>query len=1256
MRILSICGQNLASLADAFEIHFDQQPIRDCGIFAITGPTGSGKSTILDAICLALYDELPRMDRADTRAAVGRAGDEAAQQVKYDDVRCILRHGTGSGFAEIEFVGQDGKRYRSRWEVRRARERANGNLQAQTIVLTDVESNTPIGGTKRETLTAIAERVGLSFQQFRRAVLLAQGDFDAFVRSNAKERAELLEKITGTEIYAAISKAAYERASREQRDLVELERRLQDFEPLSNEDRAAADVAYKAATEQSEEARQEQGDLLKAKDWYDKEDQFQTRISEGNSLLSLASQADEAAEQDRAQLSLVQRAFKLRAEMEAEQTANDRVRSAEAVLAEAHQHDVAARQKCEQAQSEKSAATLDRDARRKAYDDIGPELDKAQKLDAVIGEKKSEAEVASVTLSRCMSERDVARIEVDKVARALKQASDTYDSDQLWLDDHRGAELMVQRLDQVSADLGRYRELADEFASIERQRKQAEANQQNAVAQCAAKEPEIDGLQQRERELATAIEVTRTEVNAIPREYLDAKRVALNELRTALVEAEAAVSSAVTAHAALVDAKRERGEQAEIVKNATSCVIDVESSLPVAEARVNEARKSLALSESASSEVAGKLRMQLIDGQPCPVCGATEHCLREVDEHLKARAEQDKQNVASLEQQVQLLNRKRAGAEAQIKAAQDSLPYIEIRNQQAAAQLSSAEAKWAASLLKVREHFASAAIETEFTAPTDVLETTAAPCIDAVSKIVDLNLAETDRTLKQAAKAAALLSKQTQQHSKLRDELDQCRTSLSSLRDGEKAEVALILRLDDSTALKKQALEELLGRLSGVLAPVYSDWRKQLPNSKFANVCRALAGEWRERKQSSDTALEAKGHWEAQRQGCDARVVEKERIVEEAQGRRDSLSTALGLVVTERSALIGGRPVGEVRTEHRERLEAAEAHLAQSEKILTDAAHIVAASSQRVATAEIDLASALQQHQSAKEIRDECLAKAGITLEESLHALGKQENWLNSEQARLNGLREAVATAQATLNERVRTLVEHRAMNKPAHAREAIDSSLGSARERVAAAAQALMTAHALLQRDNEARLRTAEIGKELESRRSAARVWQQLNELIGAADGSKFRRFAQSLTFEYLLELANTHLADLHRRYELQRAPGGELALQVIDHDMADEVRGVHSLSGGERFLVSLALALGLASMSSNRGLKVESLFIDEGFGSLDSSSLAMAISTLERLQATGRRIGVISHVDELKERIAVKIDVSREGNGRSKVSVVGG
>jgi hypothetical protein len=143
-----------------------------------------------------------------------------------------------------------------------------------------------------------------------------------------------------------------------------------------------------------------------------------------------------------------------------------------------------------------------------------------------------------------------------------------------------------------------------------------------------------------------------------------------------------------------------------------------------------------------------------------------------------------------------------------------------------------------------------------------------------------------------------------------------------------------------------------------------------------------------------------------------------------------------------------------------------------------------------------------------------------------------------------------------------------------------------------------------------------------------------------GSADGSNSALAVLTLNS---IQLA-TGTSDLHPRYE-PRGPGSDLVLQVIDRNMADEVRGVHNLSGGERFLVSLALALGLASMASSRGVKVESLFIDEGFGALDSTNLAMAVSVLEQLQATGRRVGVISHVDELKERIAVKVEVTPVG-----------
>src|SRR5918999_599008 len=152
MRILAIRGENLASLSDFFEVDFEAEPIQSSGIFAITGPTGAGKTTILDAICLALFDSLPRMEGAERGASIGQVDGGSVPQVKYDDVRGILRHGAGAGFAEIDFVGHDGRRYRSRWEVNRARRRANGRFQDQKITLTDIVSSTIIGDKKTDTL------------------------------------------------------------------------------------------------------------------------------------------------------------------------------------------------------------------------------------------------------------------------------------------------------------------------------------------------------------------------------------------------------------------------------------------------------------------------------------------------------------------------------------------------------------------------------------------------------------------------------------------------------------------------------------------------------------------------------------------------------------------------------------------------------------------------------------------------------------------------------------------------------------------------------------------------------------------------------------------------------------------------------------------------------------------------------------------------------------------------------------------------
>jgi exonuclease SbcC len=187
---------------------------------------------------------------------------------------------------------------------------------------------------------------------------------------------------------------------------------------------------------------------------------------------------------------------------------------------------------------------------------------------------------------------------------------------------------------------------------------------------------------------------------------------------------------------------------------------------------------------------------------------------------------------------------------------------------------------------------------------------------------------------------------------------------------------------------------------------------------------------------------------------------------------------------------------------------------------------------------------------------------------------------------------------------------------------------------------------------DNEARKRRDASGAELRTAEAEALRWGRLRELIGSADGAKFSRFAQSLTLRQLIGLANEHLKVLAERYRLMAAPGDELDLRIVDLYQANTDRPMESLSGGESFLASLALALGLSELAS-RHHPIDSLFIDEGFGTLDTQTLEIALSALENLRSRGKTIGLISHVDLLKERLTTQVRVIRGTAGTSRIEV---
>jgi len=1252
MKILRISGKNLASLAAEFQVDFDTEPLASSGLFAISGPTGAGKSTLLDALCLALYDATPRL----LKRAGSQLPDVGGDTVSALDPRTLLRRGAAEAWAEVDFAGNDEQRYRARWSVRRAYGKPGGALQPSKMTLHRLPELAALGGTKTEVAQEIVQRIGLSFEQFTRAVLLAQNEFSAFLKTDENERGELLETLTGTTIYSDISRRAFERYRAEQERTRNLAAQLASQAPLAPDERQKLD-AERVNAELALEAVDARRSALEGElRWHQEAAKLERSEDQARTALAAAQAAQlEAAgrRQRLATLDAVQPARPLAADVgrlrEEHKAALASSAAREAALATA----LDARR---QAERDAGAAQSALDAAEGALRAAAPLLDGAKALDAAIGALAPSHAQASAALESARQEARQARalhgaktVEHDAARGQRERAT-------AWLAAHARLEpmalqwprwdgLLARAADAVAAETA----AAAALAGAGRQAQEAAAREQAASLALADAGTRLAALDAARRDAMAALE-------AADPQALDSERQALDARREQLAAAERAWTALVTTRQEHADTAGEL-DRVDTARAGAALLLDgARAAAPSLEAAAQQAEKSLAAAELACAAGVEQLRSSLLQDQPCPVCGSDQHPYRDHgrEDLLRNMLATLRTEVADCRARLRENEAQVAAQAATLAAASERLAGLQRERAGLARLLGELEAEWTAQPLAAQ-------------APEPALRASwlaeSRETLRAAQAALDARAGALRRAA--AARDAAQLAydKAQHEHAALRQAADGARENGARLQ----AELrAAAVRQEAATA----QLAALLSELDPVLASACGDgwqdgWRREPATWRAARA--QQASEWQEQTALLSRSAAAAATLEAEVAGAAARIAQADRHGAGVAAEFKRIDTELAERRAQRAALWGGRAVSEVEQELQGAVESARRQLSARQQAANGAA-------EREASAR----SALAQLAGQISALDSAGAKAAAVLADWLEdyrrssfveGLDPVENtaeldrllavgaaWLAQERAALGALDAQVAGAAAVLAERSAQRVLH----------EEARPESGLSADTVAAAFEALTAerraAHDLATelrmraaQDDTRRVQSQAALADLERQQLEEQRWGKLSELIGSSDGKRFRNYAQQFTLDVLLGYANAHLGQLARRYRLERVSHNgapSLALMVRDQDMGGEVRSVNSLSGGESFLVSLALALGLASLSSNR-VRVESLFIDEGFGSLDTDTLGVAMDALDALQSLGRKVGVISHVQEMTERIATKVLVRPAGGGSSAVVV---
>ena len=1122
MKIEKLIIQNLNSIEDA-EIVFSEGILAQEPLFLICGATGSGKTTILDAITLALYDKVSRYEKVKNK-------EQTEKGITTKDPYNILRNGKYDGKAELHFSVKN-THYIATWSVHKTKSNSYTSTNRRKLEVVDGELRTVILDKISAVNKKIEELVGLTYEQFVRSVMLAQGEFNTFLVSDKAEQSEILEKLTGTEVYSKIAEVINKRKNE------------------AIQSKKNAEILYNSVKDS----------VLKDEDVQLLEKQKLELENEGYERDSLLKQIEY-------HLNWIKKDNALKDEYDNAQSLYDNILN----KIDSHEY------------KENKSLVDDYYSTSK----IRERLNELQRDETEIDKLNRQFEDDANQLSAL-------KFSLQNV-KAKKQELESLKSDvSAWIVSHRDKEKMYQNVNMI---LGLLKEMSQTLAfkrNKEMELVMKEERKRDVGAKLGEFLENLERIRKNKAEADNIVDALLADFNSDEQDRLIDEYQKKNSLKQNTLDRISQLKTVRTILEQYLNLnqniKNEKLRYDGLISSAE------EKKIALNKARTDFERYDLEFQKQKNMVEgwAKTLRSKMKEGETCPVCGgkvlyyndenvvtSLYSSLSNEWDRMRSVLEQTQNELNKIESELSVLGRNIASDMSRLKILFDDLnqrcngnPVFELE------RIDSTINKHNESVKKYDEEIEAVNVKLkEMALMKNKIETA-----QRNKKTIEEDFVSVERQL---------VAKQ--------NELQEIELSLIALK-------TTVSESETKFLEKKSSVNEYLD---------IENWEKSWNDDSFAftEMLNESAKMWNKK----NDAL----------RDIDGQIINLENIIAQC-----------------------------------------EKYLASIFDIVPEWKNIGLKESFVEEENVVPYLSAIYEKVKDRILRKSALENEKLVLKQEIDDFVGQSSAIDYERLKiLNQISDIQTVAQknkylddelikvkntlAIKNEEL--IMHHKDDNRPLEDMtvEGISARKISLLEEKKAKEEQLSEIKTKLAMDMQNHSKLVSCRNDFEKVANECHLWEQLAKAVGATEGNNFRDIAQAYTMGILLNRANYYMCQLSSRYRLCNNTDS-LAIMVQDLEMGGELRTASSLSGGETFLVSLALALGLTSLNDEH-FNTDMLFIDEGFGTLDADSLDMVMNTLENLHNLGRRVGIISHVDTLKERIPAQIQLIREGKSASKVRVI--